>query len=130
MNLCKKCTSKPYSVLVTTLSPDNSLRFRKNIVKRIKKLIITIDDKINEEKLQCDINRKATKMLALCPCKIDKSEYVTGKDILPSDQSRKIQQGMFTYSPLSRAFEKQIKTIEDQGGKFTAVRVSLKRSAE
>ena len=34
--------------------------------------------------------------------------------ILPSDQSRIIVQAKFTYSHLSKAFEKQIKTIEDQ----------------
>ena len=34
---------------------------------------------------------------------------------MPSDQSRIIEQAKFTYSPLSKAFEKQIKTIEDQG---------------
>ena len=28
-----------------------------------------------------------------------------------------IQQAKFTYSPLGKAFEKQIKTIEDQGEK-------------
>ena len=36
------------------------------------------------------------------------------KKILPSDQSRLIEQAKFTYSPLGEAFEKQIKTIEDQ----------------
>ena len=35
--------------------------------------------------------------------------------ILPSDQRRLIEQAMFTYPPLRKAFEKQIKTIEDQG---------------
>ena len=34
---------------------------------------------------------------------------------MPSDQSRKIEQAKFTYSPLSKAFERLIKTIEDQG---------------
>ena len=34
---------------------------------------------------------------------------------LPSGQTRIIQQAMFTYSPLGKAFEKQIKTTEDQG---------------
>ena len=34
---------------------------------------------------------------------------------MPSDQSRIIEQAKFTYSPLSKAFKKQIKTIEDQG---------------
>ena len=48
MNLYKKCTAKPYSFLETdtTLAPDNPLRFRKNLLERIQKLIITIDDKI------------------------------------------------------------------------------------
>ena len=34
---------------------------------------------------------------------------------MPSDQIRIIEQVKFTYSPLVQAFEKQIKTIEDQG---------------
>ena len=29
-----------------------------------------------------------------------------------------IEQAMFTYSPLGKAFKKQIKTIEDQGEKL------------
>ena len=58
LNIYKKCTAEPYSFLVndTTLPSDDSLRFRKNLIK-------------------------------------------------------------FTYSPLGKAFEKQIKTIEDQGKK-------------
>ena len=37
MNLYKKCTAKPYSFLVidTTLTSDNPLYFRKNLVERI-----------------------------------------------------------------------------------------------
>ena len=46
--------------------------------------------------------------------KIDKHEYPTGKEILPPDQSRLVEQAKFTYSSLEKAFEKQIKTIEDQ----------------
>ena len=34
---------------------------------------------------------------------------------LIKDQIRTIKQATFTYSPLDRAFEKQIKRIEDQG---------------
>ena len=33
---------------------------------------------------------------------------------IPSNQQQIIQQAKFTYSPLGKAFEKQIKTIEDQ----------------
>ena len=34
---------------------------------------------------------------------------------VPSNQPQIIEQAKFTYSPLGKAFEKQIKTIEDQG---------------
>ena len=72
---------------------------------------MTIDDKIKDEKLQYDINREAAKISALLSVKIDKYEYLKGEEILPSDQSRIIEQAKFTYSPLSMVFEKQIKTI-------------------
>ena len=36
---------------------------------------------------------------------------------MPSNQRKIIDQAKFTYSPLGKAFEKQTKTIEDQGEK-------------
>ena len=45
-----------------------------------------IDDKIRDEKLQYDINREEPKISALSSGKIDKYEYLTGKEILPSNQ--------------------------------------------
>ena len=39
------------------------------------------------------------------------------EDILPSNQQQVIEQARFTYSPLGKAFEKPIKTIEDKGQK-------------
>ena len=75
------------------------------------------DDKIRDEKLQHYINRKAEKISVLLSGKINKYEYLTGKEILPSDQSRIIEQAKFIHSPLGKAFEKQIKIIEDQGKK-------------
>ena len=72
---------------------------------------ITIDDQIRDKKLQCDINREAAEILALSSGKIDKYEYLTGKEILPSNQQQIIEQAKFTYSPIGKAFEKQIKTI-------------------
>ena len=41
--------------------------------------------------------------------------YLTGEEILPSNQKQIIEQAKFTYSPLGKAFEKQIKTLEDEG---------------
>ena len=75
----------------------------------------TTDDKVKDEKLQYDIDREAAKIPALSSDKIDKYEYPTGEEILPSDQIKIIEQAKFTYSPLGKAFEKQIKTIEEQG---------------
>ena len=75
---------------------------------------MTIEDQIKDEKLQYDINREAAKISALSSGKIDKYEYLTGEEILPSNQRQIIEQAKFTYSPLGKAFEKQIKTIEDQ----------------
>ena len=51
-----------------------------------------IDYKIRHEKLQYNINREAPKISALSSGKIDKYEYLTGEEILPSDQSRIIEQ--------------------------------------
>ena len=72
------------------------------------------DDKMIDEKIQYDINRKAEKISALSSGKIDKYEYLTGKETLSFDQSRMIEQDKFTYSPLGKAFEKRMKTIEEQ----------------
>ena len=48
---------------------------------------MTIDDKIKDEKQQYDIDRKAAKISALSPGKIDKYEYLKGGEILQSDQN-------------------------------------------
>ena len=76
-----------------------------------------IENQIKDEKLQYDINREATKISALSSGKIDKYEYLTGEEILPSNQQQIIEQAKFTYSTLGKAFEKQKRTIEDQGEK-------------
>ena len=78
---------------------------------------MTIDNQIRDEKLQYDINREAAKILALSSGKIHKYEYLTGEEILPSNQKQMIEQAKFTCSPLGKAFEKRIKTIENQGEK-------------
>ena len=78
---------------------------------------MTINDQIKDEKLQYDINREAAKISALSSGKIHKYEYLTGEDILPSSNQQIIEQAILTYSPLGKAFDKQIKTIEDQGKK-------------
>ena len=78
---------------------------------------MTIEDKIKDEKLQYDINREAAKISTLSSGKIDEYEYLTGEEILPPNQQQIIEQAKFTCSPLGKAFEKQTKTIKDQGEK-------------
>ena len=79
--------------------------------------MMTINDQIKDEKSQYDINREAAKISALSSGKIHRYEYLTAKDILPSNQQQIIKQTKFTYSTLGKAFDKQIKTIEYQGKK-------------
>ena len=86
---------------------------------------MTIEDRIKDEKLQYEINREAAKISALSSGKLDKYEYLTGEEILPSNQQQIIQQAKFNYSPLGKAIEKQIKTIKDQGEKQVVVLESL-----
>ena len=75
---------------------------------------MTIEDQIKDEKLQYDISREAAKISALSSGKVDKYEYLTGEEILPSNQQQIIEQAKFTYSPLGKASQKQTKTIEDK----------------
>ena len=47
---------------------------------------MTIDYKIRNEKLQDDTKNEAAKISKLLSGKVDKFEYLTGEEILPSDQ--------------------------------------------
>ena len=57
---------------------------------------------IRAEKLKCNINKEAAKISVLPSRKIDKYEYLTGEVILPTERSRVIEQGKFTYSPVRK----------------------------
>ena len=88
---------------------------------------MTINDQIRYEKLRYDtIDRDTAKISALSSSKNHQYEYLTGEDILPSNQKKIIEQARFTYSCLGKAFEKQIKTIEDQGQKQVEALNTLK----
>ena len=80
---------------------------------------MTIDDKrlemIRDWKLQYDIKREVAKVSTLLSGKVDKYEYPTSEEILPCNQKQIIELAKFTYFPLGKTFEKQTKTIEDEG---------------
>ena len=58
---------------------------------------MTINDQIRDEKLQYDINIEASKISALSSGNIQKYEYLTVEDILPSNQQQIIEQAKFTF---------------------------------
>ena len=47
---------------------------------------MTINDQIRDEKLRYDINREVAKISALLSGNIHKYGYLTGEDMLPSNQ--------------------------------------------
>ena len=63
------------------------------------------------------VQKKSFQNIQKSSGKTHKYQYLTGEDILPSNEQQTIEQAKFTYSPLGKVFEKQIKTIEDQGEK-------------
>ena len=79
---------------------------------------MTIDDKIIDEKIQYDFKREVAKISALFSGKFYKYEYLTGGEILQSDQSRIIEQAKFTFSPLGKAFEKKNQLKNKEKNKF------------
>ena len=84
------------------------------------------DKKIRDEKLQWNINRQAAKISVLSSGKNDKFEYLTGKEILPTDQSKVKEETKFSCWPLGKAFEKQTKKTDDWGRKqIEALKVSM-----
>ena len=77
---------------------------------------MTIDDNIREEK-ENEINRETAKISAKALDVPYKYEYLTGEEIILSDQKQFVEEIKFQYGPLGKALEKQAKTIEYQGGK-------------
>ena len=71
----------------------------------------TIGEEIKKEKLQYDINREAGKISALSSNEIDKYGYLSGEEMLPSNQRKMIEQTKLTDSYLEKVLEKQTKTM-------------------
>ena len=63
---------------------------------------MTINDQIRGKKLQYNINREAAQISVLSSGKIDKYEYLTGEEILLSNQQQIIEQADVTYFPLGK----------------------------
>ena len=70
---------------------------------------------VRDEKIQYDINREAAKISTLSSGKVHKYEYLTGEEILPSNQQQIIEQKKILILLREKLLKK--KTIEDQGQK-------------
>ena len=68
---------------------------------------MTIDDQIRNKKLKYDIDREAAKTSALSSNKIGKYEYLTGEEILPSNQKQIIEQAKLSYAPLEKRLKNE-----------------------
>ena len=56
---------------------------------------MTIDDRIRDEKLQCNINREEAKISTLSSAKINKYEYLKGEEIWSFNQVQIIEYATF-----------------------------------
>ena len=81
------------------LVSDNSSHFIKIFLQNIQNIVRQY------EKVKDDSNTEAAEVSALSSGKIDKDDYLTGEEILPSDQSRIRKQAKFTYSYSVRHFK-------------------------
>ena len=68
--------------------------------------IMTINDQIRHEKLQYDINRKTAKISASSWGSFQKYEYLSGEDILRSNQKQKIEQAKIYLFSFGKTFWK------------------------
>ena len=93
---------------------------------------MTIDDQIKDEKLQYAINREAAKISTLSSGKIDKYEYITGEEILPSHQKQMIEEAKFTKDSISEErinseIINKLEKIEEGGKKADRSKMVYKR---
>ena len=75
---------------------------KQNLHKSYRKLQNTSALSIRDEKLQYDVKREAAKISALSSGKIYKYKYLTGEEMLPSNQSQIIKQVQFTFFSLEK----------------------------
>ena len=73
------------------------------------------------------LTEKQQKTSAWSSGKIDKYEYLTGEEILPSNQRQLIEQAKFLYFPLEIAFEEQTRRIWSNLKKKTKIIWNFKK---
>ena len=84
---------------------------------------MTITDQIKilnkknvQNEAQCDLDRKAAKISALCSNDLDKYEYLTSEDL--GLKPNIIEQARFEYFPLGKIFNKGLDKDDKKQGLF------------
>ena len=80
----------------------------------VKDQLKILDNKITQNQSDYDLYRKNAKIFAVNSRKVDKSEYLTGKDL--GYRSDPVQKAKFEYSPLGQVFTKGLTTDQKQEG--------------
>ena len=91
---------------------------------------MTVDDIIRDEILLYDIKIEAAKISVLSSVKIDKYCYLTGEDILPSDQISEIEQAKLTCSPLIKTWKNKPNQLNSMEKKCLSLMRWLKKFRE
>ena len=76
--------------------------------------IKAIDNKIKANEAQYNLDREAAKISALSSGKLDKFEYLTGKDL--GYKSGSLEQAKSEYSPLGQVFNKGLEKDDKKDG--------------
>ena len=72
-----------------------------------------LEDKIKQEGIEHDVQETAAKISALKSGNIDKCEFLTETDVVPRGAEASLARAQFEYSPLGKAFGKQVQAIEE-----------------
>ena len=73
-----------------------------------------LDNKIRADKIAQDVGETAVRISALKSGDIDKYELLTQQEVIPRGAEASQAAAKFEYSPLGKAFGKQVKAIEEQ----------------
>ena len=81
-------------------------------IAKVNPALDILNAKLREAAVEKDLRQTAAKISALKSGNIDKYEFLTETDIIPRGADAALASAQFEYSPLGKAFEKQVKAIE------------------
>ena len=89
-------------------------------IAKVNPALDVLNAKLREAAVEKDLRQTAAKISALKSGNIDKYEFLTDTDIVPRGADSSLADVQFEYSPLGKAFDKQVKAIQEQGQRQVA----------